>query len=270
MNIDKFYSYLNDFSLLNEKSLEELKQLINSYPFFNILYIIYAKNVQKFSDYELNDIIPLASMYVISRSHFYKIIKKEILDYPKTEDAKYSSTTTKEELIAEKELYSKREAISDYYTQKSEQDEEENTFSEGKSNLPVVPINDEVASYYASITFYQNSTLTFKFSQKSYAVNTNEIFYEPDKKPQDNEIDILLKKVENFKITPTNNDVEPVIYDYNENEEFYTETMAEILASQEFYEKAINIYEKLILKFPEKINYFADKIKELKLKINKL
>jgi hypothetical protein len=45
-----------------------------------------------------------------------------------------------------------------------------------------------------------------------------------------------------------------------------TETLAKLYLSQKNYEKAIQSYKILSLKFPEKNGYFADQIK----KINKL
>ncbi len=43
-----------------------------------------------------------------------------------------------------------------------------------------------------------------------------------------------------------------------------SETLAELLVAQEKYDKAIQMYERLILIFPEKSTYFAEKIKNLK------
>ncbi|MFN3529982.1 MAG: hypothetical protein ACK417_08700 [Bacteroidia bacterium] len=46
-----------------------------------------------------------------------------------------------------------------------------------------------------------------------------------------------------------------------------SETLAGIYAAQHDYKKAIRIYQKLVLKFPDKITYFADLIEELRKKL---
>ena len=54
----------------------------------------------------------------------------------------------------------------------------------------------------------------------------------------------------------------------DKDEEMVTETLASIYTDQMLYHKAIAAYKKLVLKFPEKSLYFADKIEQLEKKTN--
>lgn len=47
-------------------------------------------------------------------------------------------------------------------------------------------------------------------------------------------------------------------------DEFITETLAKLLTKQQKYNRAVDIYEKLSLKFPEKRTYFASQIQKIK------
>jgi tetratricopeptide (TPR) repeat protein len=91
----------------------------------------------------------------------------------------------------------------------------------------------------------------------------------------DNSENIRLKKIEiidkfietNPKIVPTKKVSSPPInieISNKENDSLMTETLAKIYLEQKKYQKAIQAYEILILKYPEKSIFFADQILDIK------
>lgn len=93
--------------------------------------------------------------------------------------------------------------------------------------------------------------------------NSDEFADEKQKK-----LDLINRFIEtNPKIIPSKTAIVPSInLDRNEDEEpFYmTETLARIYLEQKKYQKAIQAYEILILKYPEKSSLFANRIADIK------
>ena len=87
-----------------------------------------------------------------------------------------------------------------------------------------------------------------------------------DRSNESSTIDKFISKKPKLSV----NDIEQqVIQEEEENKEInkkllVTETLAKLYVEQENYEKAIQTYKILILKFPEKNSYFASAIKKLK------
>ncbi len=67
-----------------------------------------------------------------------------------------------------------------------------------------------------------------------------------------------IKKITNKKFFTANNAAKESLI---ENEELVTPTLAKVYFEQQHYEKAINAYKKLILKYPKKSTFFAAQIK---------
>jgi hypothetical protein len=94
----------------------------------------------------------------------------------------------------------------------------------------------------------------------------------PDKKKQADLIDKFI--IANPRIEPVRDKTALPAEDFPkpfvESEgSFVTETLARIYINQSYYSKAIDIYEKLSLKFPEKSSYFASQIEKVKEYIKK-
>ena len=80
-------------------------------------------------------------------------------------------------------------------------------------------------------------------------------------------MDIINKFIEtNPKIPPINKENNITAISSNTDDKSYlmTETLAKVYLEQKKYQKAIQAYEILILKYPEKSSFFADRILSIK------
>ena len=86
-----------------------------------------------------------------------------------------------------------------------------------------------------------------------------------DRSNETETIDKFISKKPKLKVEVNENDSNNDKADNLSNQTGYmTETLAKLYLNQKNYEKAIQSYKILILKFPEKNSYFADQIKKIK------
>ena len=88
------------------------------------------------------------------------------------------------------------------------------------------------------------------------------------KNKTDELIDSFIRKKEKIKFAAEKD--EQNLLEKPEEDEYFSETLAKIYIKQKKYDKAIKIFEKLSLKYPEKSIYFADQIRFLEKLIKNL
>lgn len=115
-----------------------------------------------------------------------------------------------------------------------------------------------------------------KISEYTESVIQDEIRYECETISAKQQQADLIEKfiVANPRIEPVKGKPDIPLIDISkpfveEKEEFITETLARIYLKQGYFSKAIDIYERLSLKYPEKSSYFASLILEVKELIKK-
>ena len=227
----QFIEYILNPESLNEQSLSELKGVVEEYPFFQAARMLWIKNLHLLDHISLNNELKIAAAHISNREKLYFLLNKCGLE---------ENEGIENEEIENEEI-------------ENEEIENEEIENEGIENSILLDYERGVGSY--DIT---------KLSEKEKSTDKNEKM---------SLINDFLKKqnIEKIKIETYNiNNEDFSVKSSQENDDLMTETLANIYIKQNNFSKALNIFEKLILKYPEKSIYFAARIEETEILINNL
>ena len=201
MQSEKLYNLLNNHQFLNSETVLELKLLTEKYPWFQLGWMLYLKNLKQIDSPEYPSVLKKVAVRVSNRKLLFNYLDSD-------------------------------------FQKKTEKAEFENSFSVFEG------LEDEVEDTEG------NSLIDRFLLSKPGAIRRNP--EDENKADNENRINMVEKST-------------------TENDEFITETLAAIYFQQKSYEKALEAYKKLSLKYPEKSIYFATQIEEIeKLKNNNL
>ncbi len=255
MNKDQFISYLTNPSKLNPLTLEELDALITDFPYFQSARILYALNLFKENNIRYDAELKTTAIYAGNRN----ILKKHInrVEKAKTEPAVESEMETphvQETKVTEPAAPVKTET-------------EENTTPSIEYETPEETNPGEQKAVGEKATEEDTIVQLKKIIER----RIREIEEEKKQKGEDKTAKPLSQKsklnlIDEFiHNQPSISRTKGKFYDpvdkaresIVEQEDIVSETLATIYMDQGYYDKAINMYEKLILKIPEKSSYFA-------------
>ena len=190
MDKNYFYKLLENNLLLNDNTLDEIKQITEQYPFFHAAWMLLLKNLQKTGDAGLENSIRKIAIRIPDR----KILYNYLFLSRKNESGEYC--------LEQPELLSNRSCEED---EEREEDQLINRFLSG---------------------------------------NTGPLKIDAEYKPEVDQNEVISKSL-------------------LESDELITETLANIYCQQKKYDKALDAFKKLSLKYPEKSIYFAARIEEI-------
>lgn len=294
-NTQNIVEYLhNDVALMNADS-DALEQFVEQNPYSGLLQLVYCKYLHLHNDIKLEQQLEKCSMVVSDRKKVYEILFQPVLqqqiiehgNYLKEKEDKIAKPEVKVEEKAglEKEIELKKEieikTESPLTTEKIKKEEatSSTTLDELEQNILTEAVN---ASIQIDISEYAKENNSDKESVKEINEPIKETvdedpertfinwFDKPkvkkESKTSSSLIDDFLatgknkEKVQKEVFSPTNIAKLSLV----SNTQFVTETLATIYAKQGQIDKAIEIYQQLSLKNPEKKTFFASRIRFLK------
>ena len=230
-----FFALLDDLDSSSSKQLEALETLIKKYPDFHLARMHHLKILQQHNPIAFNKQLPHTAIATYDRELLYEFIENNKI------------TSTAKNTLKEKQIKKVAPEVENYQNEKSDKKvtEERVLFEESEEVIPKKLYFSEWAKYLKTkqVITKENITLEDKFQLiDSFLTTTKRIV--PDKNTK-NTVDLSEKS-----LTSTN--------------ELMTETLAKVFVKQKRYDKAVQAYQILGLKYPEKNSFFADQIKEIK------
>ncbi|RZK12830.1 MAG: hypothetical protein EOO46_01640 [Flavobacterium sp.] len=297
MNTSEIINLLNKPNAINDKHTFALERIVQEFPYFQSARALYLKGLYNQDSFKYNQALRVTASYTTDRSILFDFIttgnfatlQKTFLDEKEaiinniivneSEIILREEVEKPEEIVAEKEsepinkleqsiLISIKEASPEVESgieihEKAELEESKLETIEEKLEIgkPLDFSKEEKHSFQEWLqlaSFNPINRENIPLEEK-----TEEKDLEKKKK-----LDIIDKFIEaNPKIPPIKQtETKPIVLQQTEGDTSYlmTETLAKVYLEQKKYQKAIQAYEILILKYPEKSSLFADRISDIK------
>ncbi|MBL7113090.1 MAG: hypothetical protein ISS19_14230 [Bacteroidales bacterium] len=239
MNREDVITFITEPGRLDQSTLTDVGHLMESFPYFQTAHLLKVKNLHNINSLEFNNALKYSSAFIGDRAILYHLIHNEIVGEPQPGD---QAEVTEEDQVITIEMK----------TAPADQSPE----PEGQSVIELKPETDTtIHTFTGWFDHLPDSTVAANEQARS---ETDLI---------DNFIRTQPRIERNQEELPEQQDISEVYV--QSSDQFMTETLAKIYAAQGKVAKAIHIYEKLSLKYPEKSSYFATQIRKISHNLDK-
>jgi len=276
LNKQQIIEYIEQPELLGENNFPDLKVLSEKYPYSGILQTLYAKALHNSDSIFFEEQLKKTAVANANRKKLYQIIHQPKLQktIDKIEEAiEIESPSPKEETrpLETAEDNTKKVAEIKIEENKELDELEKNILTEAINSSMHLDVSDELPSIddLAPAESVEENTPPIDIEEEEKSEFTDWFSHSSTTPKKRKDISSLVEgflesdadksKKKDF-FSPTNLAKMSLV----DNEEFVTETLAKVYAAQGNFEKAIRIYERLMIDNPEKNTFFASRIRFLK------
>ena len=275
MNVTEYTYLINKPDAVNDRQIIALEKILHDFPYFQSARSLHLKGLYKQDSFKYNSELKNTAAFTTDRTILFDLITSEnfagiqkgFFEEKEAQilDITVIDSTTIEVIEAETKPETnnlEKSIISSI--KEANQNIEEEIIPEKVEILTV----EEKLEIGKPLTFKNSETHSFQEWLQLSKIKP--IIREENPVLENNlssKLDIIDKFIEaNPKIPPVKKDTTtPVIpVKTEDNSYLMTETLAKVYLEQKKYSKAIQAYEILILKYPEKITFFADWISDIK------
>lgn len=271
MNKQKFLKLIRNPEAIAAKDLNDLKAVTETYPFCNIAYSLLAKGFHNINSDEFPAKLHMAAIYSANRQRLKQLIEENSQKFIEEISHKNPEPDHAEEVRhapKEKEEESPEEKAETAPDENARTDQKGPVSNEkGKTITP--PGETDTEKLHRELQKNLQQLHQHKNVAKSNA-DADLTRINKRIKEQTQLIDEFIEKaptlakpdLDKYKEQQKQEDLS--LKSLKIKDDMASENLAMIMARQGKTDQAINIYHKLILKFPEKKVYFASRIEELK------
>ena len=250
MNLIEFNSIISSPGQIEKAHINELHQIIESYPYFQLAHFLHLNGLKKHHSFKYNDYLKKTAAYTTDRAVLF--------DYITINDLDIHPAPKQEQMMPEPET--EEPAAASY--------EADDTSPEATLNIgaPLQFKRDESYSFREWLQLSEYAPIDREEDVVEKGQNDNR-----DKKDEPgktrSQMDLIDRFIaENPKISPSLSDTysDATLDSVTENDSLMTETLAHVYVEQKKYKKAITAFTILSLKYPEKSSFFALQIEAIK------
>ena len=233
---ENFISILKNPELSNQEQTNELKTLIESYPYFQSARSLFLKGLKNQDSFKYNNELKVTAAYTSDRTVLFDFITSPSFNFVKN--------SIRHEL--EKAILIN--PVIDSLEKKLAKELPENNLNIGK---PLSFSNSEKRSFSEWLKLSSVKSIIREPSVRDKMISKSSI------------IDQFIEKKPKLKpVIKSDNIIVSDLKNESTNS-LMTETLAKVYLEQKKYENAIQAYKILSLKYPEKSGFFADQIKRI-------